>query len=291
MYECVGLNKKNLVYFKSLNERKNEFNSLNEDFFETYNNCNFAQQIFLRRRVKLLRINSKYIGYIWSNTNDKDICSINAINVLKVLGSIKIHMLYKLLIDTLKNKSVINYLCESNDYNYEILKNIGFNKKEGTLILYSNISKESLEYFDNGFEFQNLKIGKDEAKRCQIQNEIFKDDNRIPLNIEDIYFDQIQSYYFDRGSIFLKKDGEYIGYGQIIIEDRIPTIVNFGILKEYRGNGYSKVLLSHLLKIIKFNGFDIVKIKVKSTNVPAINLYEKLGFYKKNEVYMWELKR
>lgn len=291
MYECVGLNKRNLVYFKELNERKNEFNSLNEDFFETYNNCNFAQQIFLRRRVKLLRINSKYIGYIWSDTNDKDICSINAINVLKVLGSIKVHMLYKFLIDTLKNKHVINYLCESNEYNYEILKNIGFNKKEGTLILYSNISKESPEYFDDGLEFENLKIGKDEAKRCQIQNEIFKDDNRIPLNIEDIYFDQIQGYYFDRGSIFLKKDGEYIGYGQIIIEDKIPTIVNFGILKEYRGNGYSKALLSHLLKIIKLNGFDIVKIKVKSTNVPAINLYEKLGFRKKNEVYMWELKR
>lgn len=291
MYECVGLNKRNLVYFEELNKRKNEFNNLNEDFFETYNNCNFAQQIFLRRRVKLLRINSKYIGYIWSDTNDKNICSINAISVLRVLSSMKVHVLYKLLIDTLKNKCVINYLCESNSYNYEILKNIGFNKKEGTLILYSNISEEIPIYLDGSLEFENLKMGEDEEKRCQIQNEIFKDDNRIPLNIEDIYFDQIQSYYFDQGAIFLKKDGEYIGYGQIIIENRIPTIVNFGILGEYRGNGYSKTLLSYLLKIIKLNGFDTVKIKVKSTNIPAINLYEKLGFCKKNEVCMWELKR
>ena len=291
MYECVGLNKRNLAYFKELNERKSEFNSLNEDFFETYNNCNFAQQIFLRRRVKLLRINSKYIGYIWSDTNDKNICSINAISVLRVLDDIKVHMLYKLLVDTLNNRHVINYLCESNDYNYEILKNIGFNKKEGTLILYLSTLKENPIYFGDSLEFENLKLGKDEAKRCQIQNEIFKDDNRIPLNIEDIYFDQIQSYYFDLGAIFLKKDGEYVGYGQIIIEDKTPTIVNFGILKEHRGNGYSKAFLSHLLKIIKLNGFNTVKIKVKSTNIPAINLYEKLGFRKKSEVYMWELKR
>lgn len=291
MYECVGLNKRNLVYFKQLNETKNEFNTLNEDFFEIYNNCNFAQQIFLRRRVKLLKINSKYIGYIWSEINDKNTCFINAVSVLEVLGNIKVHMLYKSLIDTLKSGCVINYLCESNNYNYEILKNIGFNKKEGTLILYSDVSKSIPVYLNNSLEFEELKISRDEEKRCQIQNEIFKDDNRIPLNIEDIYFDQIQNYYFDKGAVFLKKDGEYIGYGQIIIENDIPTIVNFGILKEYRGYGYSKVFLSHLLEIIRLNDFETVKIKVKSTNIPAVNLYQNLGFDIKNEVYRWELKR
>lgn len=291
MYECVGLSKRNLIYLKQLNEMKNEFNALNEDFFQIYNNSNFAQQIFLRRRVKLLKMDSKFIGYIWADINDKNICSINAISVLKVLGNIKIHVLYKALIDTLKGNYVINYLCENNGYNYEILKNIGFKKKEGTLILYSDISKSIPMYYDDSLEFENLKIGIDEEKRCQIQNEIFNDDSRIPLNIEDIYFDQIQGYYFDQGAIFLKKDGEYIGYGQIIIEDDIPTIVNFGILKEYRGNGYSKIFLSYLLKIIKLNNFNIVKIKVKSTNVPAVNLYQKLGFDIRKDIYMWEFKK
>lgn len=291
MYECVGLNKRNLICFEELNKARHEFNTLNEDFFEIYNKCNFAQQILLRRRVKLLKDDSKYIGYIWSDMNDKNSCCINAISVLKAMGNIKTNMLYKTLIDTIKRNCSITYLCESNNYNYEILKDVGFRKKEGTLILYSDVSENIPLYPDEELEFEILKRERDEQKRCEIQNEVFRDDNRVPLSIEDIYFDQVQSYYFDKGAVFLKKDGEYIGYGQIIIEDNIPVIVNFGILKEYRGNGYSKSFLSYLLKIIKDTGFKNVKIKVKNTNIPAVNLYEKLGFKTKNEVCTWELKR
>lgn len=291
MYECVGLNKRNLICFEELNKLRYEFNTLNGDFFEIYNKCNFAQQVFLRRRVKLLKDDSKYIGYIWSDMNGKNSCYINAISVLKAIDNIKITMLYKTLIDTIKRNCAIIYRCESNNYNYEILKDIGFRKREGTLVLYSNVSKNIPFYLNDELEFETLKRERDEQKRCEIQNEVFRDDNRVPLSIEDIYFDQVQSYYFDKGAVFLKKDGEYIGYGQIIIEDSIPTIVNFGILKEYRGNGYSKAFLSHLLKIIKDTGFKDVKIKVKNSNIPAISLYEKLGFKIRNEVCIWELKK
>lgn len=289
MYECVGLNKRNLVYLEELNKVRCEFNTLNEDFFEIYSKCNFAQQILLRRRVKLLRNDSKYIGYIWFDMHDKNSCCINAISVLKTIGNIKLNILYKTLIDTIKRNCVITYLCETNDYNHEILKDIGFRKSEGTLVLHSNISKDIPIYLNKELEFELLKRERDEQKRCEIQNEVFGDDNRVPLSVEDIYFDQIQGYYFDKGAVFLKKDGEYIGYGQIIIEDDIPVIVNFGILKEYRGNGYSKAFLSHLLKIIKDTGFQNVKIKVKNTNIPAVNLYKKLGFNVKDEVCKWEL--
>ena len=81
MYECVGLSKRNLNDFKKLNSTKNNFNRLNQDFFEVYNKCNFAQQIFLRRRVKLLKRDSTFIGYIWADIDDNNLCSINALNV------------------------------------------------------------------------------------------------------------------------------------------------------------------------------------------------------------------
>ncbi|WP_406541200.1 hypothetical protein [Clostridium ljungdahlii] len=55
------------------------------------------------------------------------------------------------------------------------------------------------------------------------------------MTLEDIYFDEAQDYYFEKGAIFLKQNDEYIGYGQIVMENDIPVIVNFGILKEFRG--------------------------------------------------------
>lgn len=294
MFKCVPLNKLNINDFKELNKFKNNFNVLNENFFEVYNNSNFAQRIFLRRRVKLLKKDSKYIGYIWAEMNDENIYSINALNVIQdEPDNVKEHVPYNLLISTLKKNSIISYFCENNDYNFRILKSLGFVQREGTLILYldlSNLSNNMYLYLDNEVEFEILKLGIDEQKRCDIQNKVFKSDSRLPLSIQDIYFDEAQNYYFDKGAVFIKKDGEYIGYGQIIIEENTPIIVNFGILREYRGKGYSKSLLSYLLRIIKYNGFHCVKIKVKSTNYIALNLYKKLHFKVIRESYNWELK-
>ncbi|MBV4447814.1 GNAT family N-acetyltransferase, partial [Clostridium tyrobutyricum] len=60
MYECVGLVKKNLSYFKKLNDKRTLFNPLNKDFFENYYNYNFAKQILMRRKIKLIKSNLNY---------------------------------------------------------------------------------------------------------------------------------------------------------------------------------------------------------------------------------------
>jgi ribosomal protein S18 acetylase RimI-like enzyme len=292
MFECVPLSKINLNSFEKLNKIRYEFNILNKDFFEVYNKYNFAQQILLRRKVKLLKNNQDYIGYIWFEINDKNIYCINSMNISNTFNNIKDYSsAYEYLINSLKLNCNVNYLCEKNNFNFKVLTHLGFTVKEGTLILYCSLKKDIPLIVKDNLEFQVLQKGKDEEKRCEIQNEIFKNDNRIPLILDDIYFDEIQNYYFDKGAVFLKKDGQYIGYGQIILEDDIPIIVNFGILREYRGNGYSKVFLCYLLKLIKLNEFNVVKIKVKNTNEIALNLYKSLGFKITNELYNWQLKR
>lgn len=290
MYKCVGLNIRNLDYFRKLNKAKGDFNTLNKDFFKVYDKCNFAQQIFLRHRVKLLKKDYKYVGYIWTDFDNINVCSINALNILETAKNFKNYIPYKFLLDTLKKNCTVNYLCEKNSYNFDLLKDMGFTRKDGTLILCLNIEENIPLIIMENVEFEILKNGRDEQKRCEIQNEIFKNDTRVPLTIEDIYFDEIQTYYFDKGSIFIKKDGYHMGYGQVIIENNMPVIVNFGILKEYRGKGYSKALLTYLIKIIRYNGFNNVMLKVKTTNKIALNLYGGIGFKIANEIYNWQLK-
>ncbi|MBC2581365.1 N-acetyltransferase [Clostridium sp. DJ247] len=290
MYECVGLNKKNLVNFKELNKIRDEFNILNKDFFNIYNKSNFAQQMLLKRKVRLLKRDNYYIGYLWSELTDNNVILINAVNVLNIFSHTYDQIIpYRFLVNTLNKNSVISYNCESNAYNFQILENIGFKKKEGTLMLCLSLLNYVSLLAAEDLKFQLFEKGRDEQKRCEIQNKIFSDDNRIPLTLDDIYFDEIQDYYFDKGSVFLKKDNKYIGYGQIIIENYTPLIVNFGILKEYRGKGYSKALLCYLLNIVKHNGFNKVKLKVKCDNRIALKLYKSVGFKIKSEIYNWEL--
>lgn len=290
MYQIMSLNKKNLNEFRRLNENKSNFNCLNKNFFEIYDKCSFAQKVLLRRKVRLLKQDLNYIGYIWYNVNCsyKNTYIINALNIDN--SETELVAPYKYLIDKLRKNSTFYYICENNDYNYKILKKIGFEKKEGTLILNLNLNQSIPLIIKDDINFEVLKIGRDEKKRCHIQNKIFKNNERIPLNLNDIYFDEMQSYYLNNGAIFIKKGETYIGYGQIILENNTPTIVNFGILEEFRGNDYSKCLLTYLLKIIMCSGFDRAKIKVKTFNYIALNLYKQMGFRVENRRYKWQIK-
>ncbi|MCS4522610.1 GNAT family N-acetyltransferase [Clostridium botulinum] len=73
-----------------------------------------------------------------------------------------------------------------------------------------------------------------------------------------------------------------------MLENNIPFIVNFGILSNFRKEGYGKVLLNHILNKLKIKGFKKVMIRVSSENEIALNLYKSLGFlsYKEKHVFI-----
>jgi [ribosomal protein S18]-alanine N-acetyltransferase len=52
---------------------------------------------------------------------------------------------------------------------------------------------------------------------------------------------------------------------------------HLGILPEYQGKGYSKLLLNEALQYVKKTGLQ-VKLEVHSSNFKAKNLYDKYGF-------------
>lgn len=288
MYSCIKLNKRHMMEFKSLEKLREDFNPLNQDFFCIYDNVNFLCKLFMRRTITILLYKKKPIGYIWTNKDDKfnlTICSMSIINNTSVVQG------YKYLINSIKKNNNLTYICEKNHDNYKVLETIGFSKKEGTIEM-SCLLEDCYELkLPNNLSLETFKKGIHEKIRCSIQNEAFKNETRVPLTSEDMYFDEIQDYYYEQGSILLKRDNKYIGYGQIIMVDNIPTIVNVGILSEYRGKGYGKILLIHLMNILIANGFKEVQLNVSSTNFTALNLYKSLGFNIKREFHQWELKK
>lgn len=67
------------------------------------------------------------------------------------------------------------------------------------------------------------------------------------------------------GTLWMTNDGRRI------------LLHHFGILPEYQGKGYSELLLKEALQYVKKTGLQ-VKLEVHSSNIRAINLYNKFGF-------------
>lgn len=290
MYSCISLNKKNIGSLLELNEDRKAFNSQNEDFDEYYRSLSAAKQLFARRNVRLLKADNNIIGYIWFTKQDKHSFYLNS---MFVEGYENLEEGYGILIKSLKLKNKLIYNCEKNAFNYIILSKLGFVKREGTYDMHAEIAELDKSYRSAGNDivFEQFIKGKHEEARCRIQNEVFKNETRIPLSKDDIIYDQLQSYYFEKGSIFIKKGDIYIGYGQIIFNDNMPTIVNIGILEAYRSKGYGKALMQHLLTILSEQGINKVELKVSAENAKALKLYKSLGFDLKNESHVWEYKK
>ena len=288
MYKSINLTLKNINKFRRIFKINNKFSLSDKDFFLQYDNSNIVQRIFLRKNVNLLLEEDNYIGYIWFEKHNRHYSTINCINVIQDNNLI---CYYETLISPLTNNSLVTYECEDNEVNINILSKLGFKRTKG----YIELEKQCTEYVSinssENITFSIVKREKDEKARCLLQNEIFNNEDRIPINVEDIFYDEAQEYYFDKGAIFIKLDRIPIGYGQIIVENDVAIIVNFGIIEKYRKEGYGKVLLSYLINIARANDFSLVSLKVDSNNADAFKLYRSLGFNIKRELYTWQKTR
>ena len=103
----------------------------------------------------------------------------------------------------------------------------------------------------------------------------------------------------DRGYIVIEYNSQVIGgcaYRNILGDVEIS---NVEILKEYRGKGYSKLLLEKVLSTGREIGGTQFTLEVRESNIAAIALYEKMGFVtegvrknfydfpKENALIMW----
>lgn len=283
MCKLVKLSNNKIKYFKFLNDNRKNFNLLNEDFFEIYDISNLFQQYYLKKKVILLRENNKYLGYIWFEFTDNGECIISSI-----YSYIEQNNYYNILLNIIDKYTVINYSCIANDINTTVMIENGFTRVGGTIEMICNLKETKFYQNLSDINYQVFSSGKDEKVRCQIQNEVFKNNKRIPLSVEDIYYDETQKYYIQNGAIFIKENDCFAGYGQIILGDDMPVIVNLGILNEYRNKGYAKQLMICLLKIAKDMSYDEVKIRVSYDNKVAINLYKNFGFNCVSEKYDWK---
>ncbi|MBN2682941.1 MAG: GNAT family N-acetyltransferase [Bacteroidales bacterium] len=74
-----------------------------------------------------------------------------------------------------------------------------------------------------------------------------------------------------------QSDNKIIACSWITNDGRRLYLHHFGVLPEYRNNGYAKELLNYSLDFAKKSGLQI-KLEVHKDNIEATSLYEKAGF-------------
>lgn len=95
-------------------------------------------------------------------------------------------------------------------------------------------------------------------------------------NLEDKFSNLINE---DKRKFYtLIYEGNQIGVGGISLENEKNFLYGFGIIREYRGKGLSKVFLENIISSTQKSNDYGIYLEVDSTNEIAFNLYKKLGF-------------
>lgn len=172
------------------------------------------------------------------------------------------------------------YYTADQALNHEVLEGIGFtiakNHRIMNIMVDQRITPKTSHFGDLG-----IVIVEDHDKirdRVMVQNSIFQNKNRVPLDVQDVQKEMKNQTYIPELALLLTADQRPVGYGQIIRNQAAYYLVNFGVIPEYQGLGYSHFLLEALLAKAQAEGVQIILLEVFEENTRAVKLYEKHGF-------------
>ncbi len=79
--------------------------------------------------------------------------------------------------------------------------------------------------------------------------------------------------------IVAEHNGRVVGYVIASLREHgIGHILNIAVHPDYRRKGLGLILMNTIMNILKDKGARIFRLEVAVSNIPAKNLYEKLGF-------------
>lgn len=294
----------NMDKFKELNKRRFLKETYDKDFFQFYNGEKFISKMILKKFVKLFTVRDVVIGYIWYDV---------PLDFPVKIWSLYFDADYLEYMDTntlnIFNRTSLSYEATDNLKDNLVLTKLGFSKVTPSILMQLDLNnynrQKECQYLLNNLSdkailkpfiknnkanvtFEKMQISIDEGMRCKIQNEIFSDKCRLPLEIEDVENDIKQDYYIEDLSIFIKLNDIPIGYGQVIYTRNMYTVVNFGIVEKFRNLGFGKLLLDNLITKCKDKQFNNLYIRVEENNINAVKLYSWSGFKFKLIINKWQ---
>lgn len=137
---------------------------------------------------------------------------------------------------------------------------------------YDMVLKKDIKY---EFKFDNLILRKaelDDAAMVAKMNSLFWGTN---LNDDD---PSIIENILDGTTYIAEFNNEIIGKIRLENIEGVVGIYGFGVLPEYRRNGYGAEILNMSLELLKKQNAKVITLQVETKNRNALNLYKSSGF-------------
>lgn len=116
----------------------------------------------------------------------------------------------------------------------------------------THIKNFSAEYLDDVYEIEKI---------C-FSNPWSKEDLKRQIDTGTSHF------------LVAEVDGKAVGYMGLQIFSGEGYVTNVAVLPEYRGQGIAQALIGEQMK----NDMEFITLEVRESNIPARNLYTKMGF-------------
>ena len=118
--------------------------------------------------------------------------------------------------------------------------------------------------------FKIAQTDKEKEKCFEIREKVFMDEQKVPAELEWDELDEVSTHFY------LTCNDIPVGTVRLAVFDsEIGKIGRMAILKEYRRNGFGKVIMENIINYAKQNK---IKKLVLASQSYITEFYEKLGF-------------
>lgn len=132
----------------------------------------------------------------------------------------------------------------------------------------------------NGFRLKRLPHQQAARKMRQLYNLSFQNLAWYQPYVDD---EDVLANLGDRGEIyFLESTGEIVGFAGVNYAEDGAEIEPLGVVPAARGEGFGRILLNALLYTFAQRGCKFAQLTVWADNIPALRLYESVGFVRQD---------
>ncbi len=116
-------------------------------------------------------------------------------------------------------------------------------------------------------------------KAYNLRYEVFVREQNVPVEIERDKYDEIANHVL----AIDENSGEYVGYGRLVIKDKIAKIGRVAVKKSYRNKGYGSKICMELINIAHRASIDDIRL---NSQLEVAGFYKKLGFKEYGDTFM-----
>ena len=111
-----------------------------------------------------------------------------------------------------------------------------------------------------------------------------------PGEYDPIPFEQLDAFMFNNprllpeAYIIAKHGPEYVGISYVFKNEKEPQVLSqgdTGVRRDYRGQGIAVALKLKVIEFARQHGYNMVRTRNASTNMPMLAVNTKLGFKRK----------